>query len=508
MSDYSERDPDAFSVREAIDSLASTQPDTIAMTTNHQSVSFAELAAMVEEKAIEIAAISGKLGKQNILPVLVDYSLESVVNILACLWVRQPFSPIDEATPAGRLEVLRELLGNPSTICHPKGISGDAVDVGSNRLDTEPPAPLPYHPGETGAVFMTSGSTGTPKGVMIPWSTLDYRLRNYFFSLEPHTLPMRATSLAPLNFVAGFLQISLLLHGVGLFRVNPKDFSPKEMLSTISRYSPTHLFLPSQLFRVLSRVVETSGAVFPDCLMMTVGGESVRCEDLHRFADRLPAGTQFRHVLGATESMRFLDFTAPVSQLPPDGLVPVGSEPIPDTTQLIPQGENLFEVWCSGPIASGYLSDSPTHHERFVTDESGTLWWKSGDLVSWTEQRTLIHRGRMDDTIKVRGKLASPSEIVFQLEKLPEVRGAYVTVESHRGEDYFVAHVDCAEKAPVTVSQLRQALSKVLDSHLVPRRFVMWEGFPLNAHGKVDRHQLSRALDADAPEAMTTDVRN
>jgi len=327
---------------------------------------------------------------------------------------------------------------------------------------------------------------------MVPWSTIDFRIENYFESLRRDHKPMKITSLAPLNFVAGLLQLFLVLNGASMLRMNPRDFTLDGILSAIDEFSPTHLFLPPQVFRLLTRVVPSASLFLAECTLVSIGGESVRCEDVHAFRQILPERTSFRHVLAATESMRCMAYESALEDLPSVGQVPVGTMDLPVTTKLVPYDEDLFEVWCSGPIASGYLSDAISQQRSFVHDSDGVLWWKSGDLVAPTPEGTLMHRGRVDDTVKIRGKLASPSELTHQLIQWPGVHGAVVLVEHHNREPYFVAHVEIGEQPLFESVSLEAHLRQTLDSHLVPRKIVSWVSFPLNHHGKVDRAVLAR----------------
>jgi acyl-coenzyme A synthetase/AMP-(fatty) acid ligase len=189
--------------------------------------------------------------------------------------------------------------------------------------------------------------------------------------------------------------------------------------------------------------------------------------------------------------MTFLANSMRVHDAPREGQVPVHSGELLSGVHLVDRGDGLFEVWCRGPIASGYLPNEAPENVRFVTAEDGITWWVSGDLVSWTQNKKLVHRGRTDDVVKIRGKLASPSELIHQLLQWPSVTGATVLVGHHGEEPYFVAHVESPGLDGIDRAGLRAHLRETLDSHLVPRKIEVWESFPLNPHGKLDRVRLA-----------------
>jgi len=457
-------------------------------------VTFEELEILVIQRAGGLSETLATTGYSGVLPVLVDYSLDAMVNILACLWLRQAFSPIDSATPPARLQKLLALLGQPAgvlvspageSLILPEGVHPLAPSTGGRK-----PEPANPERNDTAVVVMTSGSTGTPKAVEISWRVVDYRIISYFEGLGRTEPPVRVTSLAPLNFVAGLHQVMTIIQGAHILRFDPRRHHPRDLLTHLALQNPTHLFLPSQLFRILAPLAEASGLRFTDCRVMSVGGESVRFEDIHKFRPTLPPGVVFRHLLGASECITYLSYTVTIDNAPHSGQVPLGTREIPDTTKLVPSSDELYDLWCSGPIASGYLGQPDLTKERFVDDEKGITWWKSGDVVSLGDDGTVIHRGRVDDLIKIRGKLASPSELTSHILQFPDVTGAAVLVQTEGGAPFFVAHVEVTSPESFSRDKLGEFLAQSLESHLLPKRIRVWGTFPVNDHGKVDRIAL------------------
>ena len=482
-------------VSEYLRDLAALRPNDTAISIDNVEVTFAELESLVAQRAAGISHNLSMSGNVGVLPVLVDYSFDAIVNILACLWLRQAFSPIDSSTPPARMAQLLEYLDNPPVVLVSPHDESVQLPGGLRPLETTPGGKKvePKKPvsSDTALVVMTSGSTGTPKAVAISWRVIDYRILTYFAGFGRTELPVRVTSLAPINFVAGLHQVITILHGAHLLRFDPKRHHPSDLLKLLALKNPTHLFLPSQLFRILAKVARSSKLSFSDCRVMSVGGESVRFEDIHKFRHILPSGVVFRHVLGASECLTYLSYTVSIDHAPHTGQVPVGTGHIPDTTKLVPTGDNLHEVWCSGPIATAYLGQATLTAERFVDDEDGVTWWKSGDVVSLNEDGNVFHRGRVDDLIKVRGKLASPSELTLHLLQFPGVVGAVVLVETHADSPFFVAHVEVTSPETFSRKALEESLANALESHLLPKRIQVWSDFPVNAHGKVDRKSLA-----------------
>ena len=106
----------------------------------------------------------------------------------------------------------------------------------------------------------------------------------------------------------------------------------------------------------------------------------------------------------------------------------------------------------------------------------------------------VIHlRGRIDDMVKINGKLVEPAEAERVLRSIPGVVNVVVLPRRlPSGHHQLVAHVE-ADPA-VSDSDLRTALHRELPAHLVPGLFVRHGALPLTDRGKVDREALSTAL--------------
>lgn len=448
--------------------LALERGSEVAIDHTEAILTFGELHERAQQRVSELETDVYSEPQTAVVPVLVDFGLNSVIDIIAHLSLRQPFAPISSTTPAGRLRDYRSRLEQWN------GLFSSA-------------RPGRVNPSNTGVVLFTSGSTGRPKGVVIPWGTIDFRLQDYFATLGRNALPLRFSSLAPLSVASGLLQIFLLLNGATMVRRDPSSLSPRALLDELSRSRISHLFLPSQIFRMLVQLADLGEVHFPDCELLSIGGESVRCEDVQRFRRTVPEKVILRHVLGATESMTYLSYSTPLDSLPHSGQVPVNGPTIPPTSRLIPISDAVYEVWCTGPIASGYLDDESLDRSLFTFDPKGVRWWKSGDLVSWGQDGNLLHRGRRDDTIHIPGKLASPTELIHQLLEIPAITGVVVMVDSINGEARFDAHVEVPQPEGFFEDSVREHLAQVLESHMLPRRIVQWASFPVDSQGKADR---------------------
>lgn len=100
----------------------------------------------------------------------------------------------------------------------------------------------------------------------------------------------------------------------------------------------------------------------------------------------------------------------------------------------------------------------------------------------------LIYRGRQDRQVKLHGFRIELSEIENTLYDNREISGAHVRVEN----DELVAYIQSS--ANISADLLRQHLSQLLPTYMIPSRWAITEKFPLNANGKTDFKKLRAML--------------
>lgn len=117
--------------------------------------------------------------------------------------------------------------------------------------------------------------------------------------------------------------------------------------------------------------------------------------------------------------------------------------------------------------------------------------YDTGDRVKRLADGRVVHLGRSDDQIKLRGYRIEPREIELALERLPEVSQAAVVVNSTRGGEQLVAFCVAAQSNAISPAAIQGNLRTVLPSYMVPSLVVEYESIPQTTSGKVDRKLLS-----------------
>jgi acetyltransferase-like isoleucine patch superfamily enzyme len=284
------------------------------------------------------------------------------------------------------------------------------------------------------------------------------------------------------------------------------------------------------VFRQLCALIE-AGQSFPCLRTLRLGGDRVVRRDVELFKEHFGPECRLAIGYGATEVKTIAFFWLDHNSQLPEGPVPVGCG-VQDHEFLL-----LDENRC--PVAPGEVGEivarsrymSPGYWRlpeltalKFQPDPESVdgddarsglppmRLYFTGDLGRTRPDGCLVHLGRADSQIKIRGYRVEIAEIEAAVSDLPGVKEAVVV--AHRrsappgegrgsaqsvatdGEKRLVAYiVPRAQPAP-TVTEMRRALGDVLPDYMIPAFFVTLDEMPLNVNNKIDRQAL--------PEPETT----
>jgi hypothetical protein len=103
----------------------------------------------------------------------------------------------------------------------------------------------------------------------------------------------------------------------------------------------------------------------------------------------------------------------------------------------------------------------------------------------------LIHLGRKDFQVKIRGNSVDVSDVETALLMLETVKEAVVVVmDDDLGDKRLVGYVVTKESPAPTASLLRNSLKEIIAHFMIPSVFVFLDQLPVTAMGKVDRLAL------------------
>ncbi len=222
--------------------------------------------------------------------------------------------------------------------------------------------------------------------------------------------------------------------------------------------------------------------------------------DAELYQSRLASGCILRNGLGSAEAhvirhcfidkqTRLATHAVPVGYPAPDKEVVV----LDDERRPVPDGEVGEIAVRSRYMARGYWRQPALTAARFldVPGAAGECLYLTGDLGRMGADGCLVHLGRKDFQVKIRGKLIAPVEVENALLELPSIREAAVIARTDpAGESTLVAYVVPQEPPGPGDGTIRRALAATMASEMLPATIVRMEALPHLANDKVDRLAL------------------
>ncbi|WP_153349226.1 non-ribosomal peptide synthetase, partial [Nocardia aurantia] len=494
--------PDLF------EATVAAHPERIAVVAGDARIGYRELDRRANRLAHRL--IRAGVGPDTLVAVALPRSADLIVALLAVLKAGGGYLPIDPDYPAERIAFM---LADAAPIClvtteqHELIVpSGLPVLTVTGADGTEPPAPADadrrgiVRPDNIAYVIYTSGSTGRPKGVPVPHRNVVRLFDNTreLFDFNEHDVWTMFHSFA-FDFSVWELWGPLLYGGTLVVVDFHTSRAPDRFLELLRAQRVTVLNQTPSAFHQLAEADRIAG--IPTALQYIVfGGEALETRRLADWFGRHGAtAPRLINMYGITETTVHVTYRPLDAATATAGGSPVG-RPLPGLRILVldnrlrpvPAGVP-GEIYVGGvQVARGYLGRPALSAARFVADPfgaPGSRLYRSGDLARWSPGGELIHLGRADDQVKVRGFRVEPGEIEAAVLAHPQIADAAVVVRAdERLGDRLIAYlVSDGELDPQSV---RAALQRDLPAHMVPSAFVMLDAIPLTPNGKLDRRAL------------------
>ncbi|WCN79523.1 non-ribosomal peptide synthetase [Micromonospora sp. LH3U1] len=499
-------DPDPPLLHEVFARWAREQPDAVAVKTNEQTLTYAEVDAQANRLAAALR--SHAVGPEIRVAICLPRTTEWIVALLAVFKSGGAYVPLDPEYPPARLEYMLTDSGAAALIgtgplsehlahtCNLPLVPPDAHDNDTPTTSNNP------HPQNLAYVIYTSGSTGRPKGVQINHASLANMLAAQRARL-PHGADDTVLQFCSPSFDASMFEIGLAVGaGASLVLGTRDDLVPGEPLAALMRrHEVTSWTAPPSAIAAMGaahvpslRVVIGAGEVLTAGTIRHWTGQA-RCFNLYGPTEATIWATG--HEVRASDG---------VGALPIGGAIPGYSALVLDE-HLCPVPVNVVGELHVGGVgtARGYLGRPGLTAERFLPDpyskEPGRRLYRTGDLARRRPDGTLVFVGRADDQIKVRGFRVEPGEIEAALTAHPGVRECAIVAraDAHSVVGLTACVVRESDQPAVDDAELRDHLEGRLPAHFWPTRYHFLESLPFTSNGKADRAALTALID-DAVE--------
>jgi amino acid adenylation domain-containing protein len=478
----------------------------IAVKTAAHALTYAELNRAANRIAHAILARRGA-GPEPV-GLMLEHGAPMVASLLGVLKAGKFYVPLDPSYPDTRLAYMLEdsesrlvltssrLRTLAEQLTSRGAILLDIDDLGPG-IDEENPG-LAIAPDAFLDILYTSGSTGRPKGVVeIHKNVLGFtraRTNSCHFSADD-----RMSLLQSFSFSGSVTPLyGALLNGAGLYPRDLRATGPMDLGQWLIQEEITVSLMVASTFRQMVSTL-TGQERFPKLRLLRIGGEPVYPRDVALYKRHVGNGCLLLNSLGSSEMKNISEYFMDERTEIAGEHVPVGYPVdgvqvliLDESGRAVPEGGAGEIVVKSRYIAPMYWRRPEETRATFLPDPAGgdERLYRTGDLGRVLPDGALVHLGRRDAQVKVRGYRIEIADVESAVLDLPEVRAAAVVARPEEsGTNQLVAYLVPSIR-PTPVAEVRRRLLERLPEYMVPAVFVWLDALPLNSSGKVDRRNL------------------
>ncbi|KAF4501274.1 non-ribosomal peptide synthetase [Fusarium agapanthi] len=514
-----------------------TKPNKTAVRAWDGQLSYNDLA----QHASHFARILMRHGVRahELVPCCMDKSLWATVSMLAVILAGGVIVPMDPAHPSARhAEITRDCEARVA-LCAPQYQERFQSLVESVVLVTSESFTAPeictqdlpvVAPRDAAFVIYTSGSTGKPKGVVIEHGSFVTSSRDFMkrMNMGPDSSVLHFGSYA-FDIAMGETFAPLAIGACVC--IPSEEMRMTDLAGSMNSLGVTWAFLTPSVANL------QDPSKFTTLQTLVCGGETLTPETISAWGDKV----ELMNGYGPAECTIFAVANSSVSTTNTnighamDGNHTWVVDPR-DHNSLVPVG-CVGELLISGPIVTrGYLNDRERTAASFIEDPAWMPFfttepvrlYKTGDLVRYCSDGSLMYLGRKDHQVKLHGQRMELGEIEARLESDSRIRQVLVNLpqsgifkgrlvaitslqdplhsESSFSAPGFVSIPDFAMDAARTqICTIQHDLAASLPPYMIPSVWLAVQAIPLLLSGKLDRKSASSWLaDADADFCKVT----
>ncbi|CAM2063889.1 Amino acid adenylation domain-containing protein [Sulfidibacter corallicola] len=484
---------------------AGREPNRIALQRGDQTLSYGDWVAAAERLATRLTPMLAE-ATDPIVAVAMPRDARLAVVMLAIWRCGAAYQPLTSDLPDARRELLLADSGADLLVCteETRPDKAPCAILSYEDLPAQAGVSLPQVPRDPEALaylIHTSGSTGRPKGVRIGHAALFNFLQS--MAHQPGLAESDlVAAVTPVSFDISVLEWWLPAFVGARVEITTRE----ELLADPAILEMRGVTLLQSTPANLALLLEAGWRGYHG-LRVLCGGEALPMPLARILARHVKV---LWNMYGPTETTVWSACTRITGE---ESRIHVGG-PIDHThIHLLDDRGRGLPAGIRGEIAIGGAGLAEGYHDRpdltetaFAVSpqipELGRLY-RTGDLGYRDGGGNLVVLGRRDHQIKHKGHRIEPGEIEAILTSQAEVAQAAVLLQGTAPDTVLTAYIALSEGYERhSAAELRQPLTRLLPSYMVPQRWVAVTEMPLNTSGKIDRAALAAIPNpASEPEA-------
>jgi acyl-CoA synthetase (AMP-forming)/AMP-acid ligase II len=498
----------------ALDLAVQSHPDVPAVVDADRTVTYAELAELVEAAGERLAEEGLQPGDR--LAVAFRNSLDAIVAIWACARAGFVFVGLPTRMQPAQWTYVLEHSGPSLVLGHEEffeglqtaaaqaGLDASRVrlveDVLTGKSTTWRGDAIPFPDQDTSyATVYTSGTTGRPKAIALVHRCTIHSAIAYI-RLMGLTAGDRTAITFPLYYVTGHVAQVTPMMLIGGTSYPVVDLSPAELTRLCREQQISYLMVTPSFWPLLLR---DPGFRWPDLAATRIGafgGSPVPLSAITALRERMPQLRLYdAYGLSETHSPATILLDHEFARRP--GSI---GRPVPCCDVRIvdengkdrPVGE-AGELLIKGPnITTGYVGD-PEGTAKAIVDG----WLHTGDFCKVDDEGFVYLLDRIKDVVLRGGFKVYSVELEYLLVSHPSIEQAAVFgVPDPLAYEAVCAYVRPTAGASITAAEIRSFVRQNMADYAVPRWVRIVDEIPRNRTGKIEkallRAQLTEEIEA------------
>jgi len=508
-------------VHEMIQEQVKRSPQAEAIYTDKQSIDYASLGMLSDSLAAELNRSGVKPGA--IVGVLFEKSIWAPLCMLAIIKAGCAYAPLAPSDPKARLEAIASDAKIETVLCSPtQHIKALELSWRSIVIDEAVirslPAAVPLNCNistHESLLYMitTSGTTGTPKCFTVKHKSF----ATGAMARAPHIkrdCDSRVLQFAPYVFDPSVEDILTTLMFGGCICVPSEDDIMGDLSAFIRRSRANFANITPSVAHTLDQ------ATVPSLKVLLLSGEAPDQGLIGKWTNT----TQLMNGYGPSECSVKCAINCRLSG---DNARNIGHSIGTNVWVLKPSNQNLMtplgglgELVIESPnLAEGYLNRPEVNKEKFIQSPPWltelrhgrtTRLYKSGDLVRYHEDGSIVYSGRGDLQLKINGQRLEGEEVRKHVQQCFDGMNVLVDAVKFEGQqaDLLVAYLAAKDRRAETLeldpelqshivamkAPVMKELRRVLPKYMIPSAFLAVSYIPTTLNGKADRRLLKTRM--------------